>query len=176
MNGYGIVTEPGTVRFVRTLPGTIEQVWSYLVESEKRGKWLASGEMELSEGGRVELYFRHADLSPQVESTPERYREMEGGHACHGRITRCDPPRLLSFTWDEDSGEATEVTFELTAQREDTLLVLTHRRLDGRDAMLSVASGWHAHLDILAEVLRGLTPAPFWSRHRNLEEEYDRHL
>ena len=31
------------VRFERLLPGPIERVWSYLTDSEKRGKWLASG-------------------------------------------------------------------------------------------------------------------------------------
>lgn len=37
MSEYGVVTEPGTVRIQRVLPGPIERVWAYLTESEKRG-------------------------------------------------------------------------------------------------------------------------------------------
>ena len=49
---YGVVTDAGTVRLERILPGPIERVWSYLTESEKRGQWFAAGEMELRVGGR----------------------------------------------------------------------------------------------------------------------------
>jgi len=62
-DGYGVVTEPGTVRFERLLPGPIERVWSYLTESDKRRTWLASGEMELQVGGRVELIWRNSELT-----------------------------------------------------------------------------------------------------------------
>jgi len=71
MTNYGTFTEPGTIRFERLLPGPIERVWSYLTESKKRGKWLATGEMELRVGGNVELIFNHADLSPHTEQVPE---------------------------------------------------------------------------------------------------------
>jgi DNA-binding transcriptional ArsR family regulator len=52
MNDYGVVTEPGTVRLERVLPGPIERVWAYLTESVQRRKWLAVGPMELRVGGR----------------------------------------------------------------------------------------------------------------------------
>jgi uncharacterized protein YndB with AHSA1/START domain len=51
MSEYGVVTEAGTIRFERVLPGPIERVWAYLTESKERGKWLASGEMDLRVGG-----------------------------------------------------------------------------------------------------------------------------
>lgn len=41
MNEFGVVTEPGTVRFERVLPGPIERVWAYLTESEKRRSYSA---------------------------------------------------------------------------------------------------------------------------------------
>lgn len=41
MNRYGELIAPDTVRFQRLLPGTLDTVWSYLVDGEKRGKWLA---------------------------------------------------------------------------------------------------------------------------------------
>lgn len=171
---FGVVTEAGTVRFERLLPGPIERVWSYLTESEKRGTWLAAGPMELRVGGGVELHFRNADLSPVIEETPPRYKDTGcgGAHSC--RITQCDPPRLLSMTWPGNT--ESEVTFELEPRGDKVLLALTHRRLTDRADMLNVAGGWHTHLDILVDKLNGRTPRPFWSTHARLAAEYERRL
>lgn len=152
---FGVVTELATIRFERLLPGPVERVWAYLTESDKRDKWLATGDMDLRVGGRVELSFRHADLSPHAEKIPDKYKQLENGASFTGRITRCEPPRLLSHTWAEGWGGDSEVTFELTPRGKDVLLVVTHRRLGDREAMLSVAGGWHTHLGILADVLNG---------------------
>ena len=46
MTGYPEVLSPTEIRFERLLPGPIENVWSYLTDSQKRGEWLASGPME----------------------------------------------------------------------------------------------------------------------------------
>ena len=119
MSEFGVLAEARTVRFQRVLPGPIERVWAYLTESEKRGRWLASGPMELRVGGQVELHFRHADLTPHVERPPDKYSNCADGFTTYGHITRCDPPRLLSYTWDEKSGVASEVTFELSPQGDD---------------------------------------------------------
>jgi uncharacterized protein YndB with AHSA1/START domain len=174
--GHGVATEAGAVRFERLLPGPIERVWAYLTESEKRGKWLAAGPMELRVGGKVELRFRHADLSPRLEPTPDRYKQYEEGARVFGRVTRCDPPRLLGYTWGEEDGSETEATFELTAQGREVLLVVTHRRLHDRRAMIGVAAGWHTHLAILSDTLLAREPRPFWSTHTRLEAEYEKRL
>ena len=176
LTDYGVVTEPRTVRFERVLPGPIERVWAYLTESEKRGSWLASGEMELRVGGRVELKFRHAELSAKIEPTPERYKKYEGGHTMHARVTRCEPPRLLSYTWGEGPANESEVTFELTPRDGSVLLVLTHRRLRDRGEMVNVAGGWHCHLGVLVNLLNGLEPAPFWSALVQVEGEYEKRI
>jgi uncharacterized protein YndB with AHSA1/START domain len=174
---FGVVTEAGTVRFERLLPGPIERVWSYLAESEKRGKWLATGIMEQRAGSTLQLRFRHADLSPTVEETPERFRHMEGGATVTAQIKRCEPPKLLVMTWEHGPKQAlaSEVTFELTPRGDKVLLALTHRRLD-RATMLMVASGWHTHLAILGDTLGGATPRPFWSTYNRIEKEYERRL
>jgi uncharacterized protein YndB with AHSA1/START domain len=176
MNGYGVVKDTGIIRFKRVLPVSLQESWACLTESGKRGKWLASGEMELREGGRVELFFRHADLSPNLEPTPERFKGMEEGHANYGRVTRCEPPTLLSFLWNEDSGGVTEVIFELAERGTDTILTLTHRGLEDPEMLVSVAGGWHTHLDILDNVLTGTTPPPFWSKFLAYEAEYRERL
>ena len=175
MSEFGVATGSRTVCIRRVLPGPIERVWAYLTESEKRRRWLASGPMELRVGGRVELNFRHADLTPHAEDPPEKYKDTKDGFGIYGHVTRCDPPRLLSYTFNEAAGDS-EVTFELTPQGEDVLLVLTHRRIGNRAAMVSIAGGWHTHLGILLDHLEGREPRPFWSTHARLEAEYERRI
>ena len=43
LSAHGELLEPMTVRIERMLPGPIERVWSYLTDSEMRGRWLATG-------------------------------------------------------------------------------------------------------------------------------------
>lgn len=172
---FGVVTEARTVCIRRVLPGPIARVWAFLTESEKRAKWLAAGEMELRVGGRVELEFHHADLAPPGEQPPERYRD-HSGHRLFGYVTRCEPPRLLSYTWDEGARPPSEVTFELTPAGEDVLLVLTHRRLPDRPMMVGVASGWHTHLGILVDRLEGRDLRPFWPSFERWRTEYDQRI
>jgi len=170
-------TAPGEARFVRLLPGPIERVWEYLTDSEKRGTWFASGPMELRVGGRVDLLFRHANLSPD-EEPPEKFREVhDPGVRMTGEVTQCDPPRLLGFTWEGETPEArSEVTFELTPSGEDIQLVLTHRRLGSDEERVKVSGGWHIHTAILCARLSGATPPPLWAAFEQLEAAYGKRL
>ena len=93
MNDHGTVLDPAAIRFQRLLPADIETVWAYLTESDKRGQWLASGDMELRVGGGVTLRFLHNQLSSVDEPTPEPFRAYENGVTTQGVITRCEPPR-----------------------------------------------------------------------------------
>lgn len=173
---YGKFTEPETLRFERLLPGPIERVWDYLTKSELRGKWLASGSMDLREGGNVKLVFNHQNLTPHDDPIPEKYKEQGEVSTMHGKVTRIDPPRLISFTWAETQGES-EVTFELTPKGENVLLELTHQKIgDDREMLLEVSAGWHTHLDIMTDKLNGREPKPFWAKHIKLEEEYEKKL
>jgi len=174
-NEYGAATEPGTVRLERVLPGPIKRVWAYLTEPEKRGKWLASGATELRVGGHVELGFNHSELSAE-KTPPEEYKKYESCSFSHGRVTRCEPPRLLSYTWGDAPGEKSEVTFELSANGKDVLLIVTHRRLRDRGEMVGVASGWHSHLGILDDQLNGREPRPFWTWIVKTKAEYEKRL
>lgn len=165
---YATLVAADTVRFERTLPGPIERVWAFLTESDKRAQWLAAGEMELRDGGSVELVFRNSDLTGNDDPPPEKYARHGTESRMHGRITACEPPRLLACTWDGTS----EVRFELSAQGDEVRLLLTHTRLPDREQMLSVAGGWHTHLDILVDRLSSRTPRGFWTTHTRLEAEY----
>jgi uncharacterized protein YndB with AHSA1/START domain len=63
-----------------------------------------------------------------------------------GKVMRCDPPRLLAFSWMESHGSHSEVTFELAPRAEQVLLTITHRKLEDRNALLSVSGGWDVHV------------------------------
>lgn len=167
---HGIITEAGTIVFERLLPGPIERVWEYLTDSEKRGRWLATGPMEPRVGGKVELFFRNGDLSPVKEPTPERYKALEQGVTLHCEITEWQKPHRLSYLWGNDGSE---VTFELKAKGREVVLTLTHRKLPNRQDALMVAGGWHTHLGILIDHLGGETTRPFWSNFLGLYKEYE---
>ncbi|EFE94564.1 SRPBCC family protein [Serratia odorifera] len=173
MNDYGMVIETGTLRIQRLLPGPIERVWAYLTESDKRATWLAAGEMTLEVGAPLALLFNNGQLAGDSEPTPPEFRQYSGSVTNPGHITCLFPPRVLSFTWAEkDKDRPSEVTFELTEQGSDVLLTVTHRRLATREQMLSVAGGWHTHLDILVDRLNHQPPRPFWATLARVQEEY----
>ena len=172
MNEYGQVIDKGAVRFERLLPGPLERVWQYLTDSQFRGTWLATGAMEPRAGGALTLHFRHQDLTDHNEATPPKYKAMENGHTMVGRVTRWEPPRHLAYTWDGDY----EVAFDLEPSGADVLLTLTHCNLRMRTEMISVSGGWHSHLGILTEHLRGERPAPFWPRVERYEREYPQRI
>ena len=176
MNSYGEVLDKETVRFERLLPGPIERVWSYLIDADKRARWLCGGETELEVGGNVDLIFQNAKLSGQADiERPEKYKDLPEKILFTGTVTRCEPPHVLAHSWDfEDT--SSEVCYELTEQGDDVLLVLTHTRLSGRDEMQSVCGGWHTHLDILVDVMHSVEPQPFWKVHTQREAEYEERL
>jgi len=169
----GRFTGPAEVRLVRTLPGPIERIWDYLTDPEKRRRWFAGGPMELRPGGKFSLHFRHQELAPD-ETPPEQYKERhESGHSMDGVVTRCEPPRLLAYTFGSD-GES-EVTFELTPQGKDVLLVLTHRATAGDIPYLTeFGAGWHTHVALLIALLEGAPRPPFWSTHARLKVDYEK--
>jgi uncharacterized protein YndB with AHSA1/START domain len=148
----------------RLLPGPVERVWSYLIDPAKRRLWFADGPLELRVGGALRLQFRFAELTP--EPLPQG-RDAEC--TLIGTITRCEPPGLLSYTWGSGAN-ASQVTFELIPRDAEVLLVVTHADLADTEDMIRVASGWHAHLATLTEVLGGPSAAPFWETKQLAEE------
>jgi len=176
VDDYAIETEPGTVRLERMLPASVETVWAFLTDSEKRGTWLAVGEMELKVGGKVQHVFDHSKLSPTPETVPEKYAHYGCETELLGTITAITPMRLLAYTWDEGDAPDSEVTFELEPQGDLTRLTVTHRKLFNPDTMRGVAAGWHVHVGIMIDVLSGETPAPFWQTYMPMEDTYKERL
>jgi uncharacterized protein YndB with AHSA1/START domain len=169
---YGKFTGSGEVRLVRTLPGPIERIWEYLTDPEKRARWFCGGVLEQKAGGKVEFAMVHKNLAPH-ETPPAKYAQVQDpGVTFEGRVLRCEPPRLLAYTFGSDESE---VTFELTPQGKEVLLVLTHRTRGSEQADLcNYAGGWHTHLVHLIALLEGRPRPPFWSTHAKLQAEYEK--
>ncbi len=171
MDDYGSMPSRDSVRIERDLPGPIERLWSHLVDPDKRARWLADGPMDQRVGGSVDLVFHNNALTDDDTPAPAHHAAHAEEATLHGRVTACDPPRLLAFTWG-DGAEPSDVTFELTPRGERVHLVVTHRRLASRDDKVSVAAGWHTHLGVLAARLEAREPEGFWSRFTQLEADY----
>ena len=172
---YAVPLSADTVRIERTLPGPIDRVWQYLVDSDLRAKWLASGDIEPRVGGRVDHVWRNNALTDNDAPAPEKYAHIADEARMQGRVTEYDPPNALAYLWGEDAATSSEVRYELTAKGDETYLVLTHRRLSA-EQINSVAAGWHTHLDILIARLSNTEPEGFWRQHTRLEREYAQRL
>ena len=158
---------PSTVRLERLLPGPVERVWAYLTESDKRATWLAAGEFDLRVGGKIELIFENDKLPNDALPQPRGARRSFGGV-----ITRCEPLRVLAHTWSWD-GKPSEVLYELTPKGKDVLLTIHHKLPDERGLKVGVSGGWVVHTGILADLLNGVKPRPFWTTHDLLAKEYE---
>ncbi|MEM9529761.1 MAG: SRPBCC family protein [Pseudomonadota bacterium] len=169
----GALLDAETVCFRRVFSATVDQLWEFLVDGERRARWLAGGVLEPRKGGRVELHFYNAGLSDQPDDLPPpKYADLPERVSFSGVVTRWEPKRILAHTWvgdDEDS----EVTYELAPHPDGVELTLTHRRLRPREHLVGACGGWHTHLAILGDVLAGRPPAPFWRAHTAYEAEYE---
>lgn len=176
MNEYGKLLDESTVKFERMLPGPVERVWAYLTESEKRARWLCGGDVETAIEGNVDMHFHNLSLSSEEDiQRPDKYKDMPEKMSFTGSVTRCEPPHVLEHTWNFGD-ESSLVCYELTEESDKVRLVLTHRRLDSTDTVLSVSGGWHTHLNLLVDVLNGSKPRPFYKMQLQYESEYRRKL
>ena len=125
--------------------------------------------MELKVGAPFEFVWRNDELTNPPGNKPEGFGEE---HRMQSRITELDPPRKISFTW-QNSGD---VTFELEPRDDKVLLTVTHRRLPDRRTMLMVGPGWHMHLDVLVARVTGTETGPFWDGWLRLQKEYAQRL
>ena len=156
MNAPAKLIKPSTVRLERLLPGPVERVWAYLVESEKRARWLAGGEFDLRVGGKVELVFENDKLS-------EESRDF-GTKRFTGRITELVVNRVLAHTWDW-GGKPSDVRYELEPRGKDVLLTIVHNLPEDAGLLRGVGGGWATHVGILEDLLKGAKPRGFWSTH-----------
>ncbi len=168
-SAYGRLDEPATLRISRELPGPVERVWSYLVDSDLRRQWLAAGHLTPQVGTAFELVWRNDELSASASERPEGFPEVSRA-TC--QVTDVQPPHTLRFLWPGVG----DVSFELAPVGDRVVLTVTHRRLPDRGTSVMVGSGWHMHLDILAARMAGESAPSFWQGWVRLREEYERRI
>ncbi len=164
------LTGPTRLEIVRTLPGSIDRVWDYLTESDLRAKWLCAGEVEARPGGKIIFDFDHRRLSDTP--APARHKDQEVIRF-EGEVLRHEPPHVLAFRWPEEDGEGTIVTIRLETVDGGVRLHLVHDRLSKPAHRNSAAGGWHAHLDLLDDVLSEREVRDFWLHFTPLESKYE---
>ena len=169
VDASGSLPDPTTLKMERLLPGPIERIWAFLTESDLRRRWLASGPMDLTPGGVVELTWRNDELTDPPGTRPDG---MKAENHMHGHVIAVKAPHMLCYDWPNVG----EVTFELTPRGEEVLLTLTHRRVPNRSTLLGVSGGWHAHRDLLEACARNTKPAPHWDNFRRLRAAYEQRL
>lgn len=172
---FGRATAPDTFVLERTLKAPIARVWSYFVDGDKRARWFTGGDTLSANGQAFSLLFAHRNITN--EKPPERWAQMESGEfPMTGRVLAFDPPRLLAITWGDGEEHVSEVRFEFTAKGEETLLRLTHTKIDTDASLRDFAGGWTAHMETLATVLAGQPANHFWADVVAAHEAYETRL
>ncbi len=137
------------LRFERHLNHPVEKVWAALTEPGQLVAWLTEADIELVEGGRVELRWQNTDEYGNVA-------------VLHGTITQLDPPRVLQY----DSDIHGVLRWELLADGAGgCVLTFTSTLPAPADRLSETLAGWHVHLDHLADALAGhRVHWPTWTR------------
>jgi uncharacterized protein YndB with AHSA1/START domain len=157
---FGLVTPAGEgfydVRLERRYNLPIEQVWAALTDPARLADWFAKARIDPRLGGPVEFRW---DLHDSTQ---------------RGFIVAHDPPRRLAWAIPGPDGRHSVVRFELV--REDlkvqrcTLLILTQTLVE-TGHLLSVSTGWHAHLHELPEAAARATPRPWTLKHERARSQ-----
>lgn len=124
------------LRFVRHLAHSPQTVWAALAEPDQRAAWFPDTMAgELTVGATL-------TFATSLESVP----------AFEGTVLAVEPPRLLEFTWGEDTlrFEITPTDGGCTLTLHDSIAELGQGARDG--------AGWHVCLDQLEASLAGTTP------------------
>ncbi|WP_417451883.1 SRPBCC family protein [Kordiimonas sp.] len=178
-DSYAQRSKSDTIEIKRLFPGPIERVFAYLTVAEKRAKWLAGGDdLGTKAGQKFILLFQHDTLSALESDTLAQHKAGDCASNVESKCTleAIDPPNSLTMSWGESFGEASEVTFSLLEQGDKVLMTITHRKLADEALMIDVSAGWHAHADIMVDVLEGKTARAFWANHARLDTEYRQRL
>ncbi|MBC7768812.1 MAG: SRPBCC family protein [Phycisphaerales bacterium] len=164
-----------TFRLERTLKAPIEKVWAFFTEADKRSRWFTAGDDITANGQTFNFAFGHHRITD--EKPPARWAHKDGSQPdtlMLGRVLAFEPPRLLAFTWGDGDEHVSEVRFEFTPRGDETLLVLTHSKIDTRGNLRNFGGGWTAHLETLADVLAGRKSNRFWANVVEAHEAYER--
>ena len=167
---FGKITAPDTFRLERKLKAPAARVWAYVTEGEKRARWFTGGDNLTEAGQAFTFLFAHFNITN--ESPAALGADGKRAIPDDGQGARLQAPRLLEITWGDGDEAVSHVRFELIAQGEETLLVLTHTRSTPENAA-NFAGGWTAHVQTLADLLEGGPSNRFWAYVVEAHDHYE---
>jgi uncharacterized protein YndB with AHSA1/START domain len=115
------------LRFERRLPHPVQRVWRAVTDPAELERWFVA----------------------PVPWTPREDESFEAAGQA-GRILELDEPRVIAWAWGDE-----RYRFELRADGDGCLLILTHVFDDRLGPAAQHAAGWEAYLDRLAAHLSG---------------------
>jgi len=143
------------LRFEHHYGVTPSEVWAALAEPESIRRWLlADAVLEPRVGGAFSL-------------------NWSGGEEAHGQVRLWEPPSVFEVDWNEPALRSI-LHIEIAAAESGSTLVLDHRNVTS-EASIGMGAGWHAHLELLSELVEGGDPtAERWQpRSESLRPEYE---
>jgi uncharacterized protein YndB with AHSA1/START domain len=137
--------------FDRRLPQPPETVFAALTEPDHLAAWFPTSiDGDRAAGAKLRFDFRDGADGPPIE----------------GEMLAWDPPRLVEFSWGEDT-----LRFELAPDGAGTRLTLVNTFVEqGKGAR--DGAGWHTCLDLLAADLSGTPPFDSTTRWREVHPRY----
>ncbi|MGZ4168325.1 MAG: SRPBCC family protein [Solirubrobacteraceae bacterium] len=141
------------VRFERTFPHAVSQVWDAISDPARLEQWFPTTVEfdELRPGAAIAFHFAEDAYPPM-----------------HGEFREVSPLRRLSFSWGEDV-----LTFELDERDGGAACRLSLQVvLDSADKAARDAAGWDDCLDMLGMIAAGQTPERPW-RSESWQTRYD---
>lgn len=127
----------------RVYDAPIEEVWDAITNPERLTRFFLPISGDLREGGRFSIMYNAS-----------------------GEILRCDPPKLVTMSWEAHEGKpADQVELRLAASGGKTTLEIEHASVSGvflssdpKTGMWGVGTGWEGPLRYLAKYLAGELP------------------
>jgi uncharacterized protein YndB with AHSA1/START domain len=126
----------GIVRMQDRYDTDIDDLWTALTDPYRLARWIAEVEGDLHLGGEFRARFT-------------------SGWEGTGRVQACEPPRrLLVLTRDADEADEQVLEATLTADGDQTILVIEERGLP-IEHLAAHGAGWQVHVEDLAAHLAG---------------------
>lgn len=130
-------------QFIKATP---ERVFKALTEKQELERWFVpKADLDLKPGGIFRV-------------------EMAPGIGEHGKVKEVKPSKLFSFTWEALSPTPTTLAFELTQEKDGTLVTFTHSGIgegEGWEVYATIGQAWDAHLkDLTSWIETGTCPTP----------------
>lgn len=144
----------GVVRMEDRYATDLDDLWSALTDPQRLARWLGEVDGDLRVGGEF------------------RARFFATGWEGSGRVQACEPPRrLLVLTRDPDEPGDHTIEVTLTAEGEETVLVVEERGMPV-DQLAGYGAGVQVHIEDLSDHLAGVERRPVRNRWDALLPDY----